>query len=158
MSSLPAPAPSHRIGVTVASHAASAQSSGYARFNALRKSLSKSSVESTESTVETSEVDAAEMERRACLEDEVIADQQLDKYEAEGIIDEAHPEWAYFKLDLVRYWQVCTATHKPSICSMLTKLCRQNKMSISSYSALLWMFYLYKPLQSRVRGYSHQAK
>lgn len=114
--SAPAPAPSRRIAAT-ASPAAKAQSSGFERFNAmrksqaLRKSLSKSSVESTESTTDSSvadasKVDAAEMERRACLEDELVVDQQLDKYEAEGIIDEAHPEWAYFKLDLVRYWQV----------------------------------------------------
>lgn len=56
----------------------------------------------------TPEADAAEIERRARVEDDVLVDRQLDKYVDEGILDPDHPEWAYFKLDLLRYWQAST--------------------------------------------------
>lgn len=62
---------------------------------------------STETAADASEADAASIERQAHVEDETIVGRQLDRYEDEGIIDQDHPEWAYFKLDLLRYWQVC---------------------------------------------------
>lgn len=103
-----APTPSRRVVIT-SSRAVEAQQSGLDRFNSLRKSSSRSSVDSSDTSTEASEVtDDAETERRACLEDETIVDRQLNKYEDEGIVDHEHPEWSYFKLDLIKYWSVCT--------------------------------------------------
>lgn len=53
------------------------------------------------------DVDAAELEHRARLEDKDIVDRQLNKYVDEGILDDDHREWVAFNFDLLRYWQVC---------------------------------------------------
>lgn len=105
-SSCSAPALSRSVAATPSSKAARAQQSGLERFHSLRKSIRKSSsgssIGSMEAVAEThAEVDPAEIERQAHLEDEEIVDRQLSKYVDEGILNVDHPEWAYFKLDLV---------------------------------------------------------
>ncbi|KAJ7625217.1 hypothetical protein B0H17DRAFT_1218798 [Mycena rosella] len=87
------------------SHSARSQAAGLARLNALSKSLSASSFDSPPPTTasEPSEAEKAEAERRAVLEDGRLVDEELQRYEAEGIMDEDNPEFADF--GLLRYWQ-----------------------------------------------------
>lgn len=109
---MPTSTPSRCAVVTSSSHVVNAQQSGLALFHSLRKSLSKSaSIESTESTPETCEIDAVKLERQARLEDEAIVDRKLDQFIADGLVEKGHPEWELFKLDVMKYWQVCTHRH-----------------------------------------------
>lgn len=88
-----------------ASQAARSQTSGLARFHALSKSLSGSDFDAPAApAAELSESEKAEAERLAKIEDRRLVDEEIDQYEAEGIMDETNPEFA--DLDLLRYWQV----------------------------------------------------
>jgi hypothetical protein len=88
-----------------ASHAARSQASGLVRFHALSKSLSGSDFDTpTAPATEMFESEKAEAERLAELEDRRLVDEEIDQYEAEGVMDETNPEFA--DLDLLRYWQV----------------------------------------------------
>lgn len=90
-----------------ASHAALSQASGYARFNQLALSLSAPTLPSSSSTQEDTADqvrDPEEQERRAVEEDRKVVEAAILAYEAEGILDENHPESKDF--DLLRYWQV----------------------------------------------------
>ena len=92
-----------------ASHAALSQASGYARFNQLARSLSaptlpSSSESSTQEDTADQVRDPKEQERRAVEEDRKVVEAAILAYEAEGILDENHPESKDF--DLLRYWQV----------------------------------------------------
>lgn len=112
-SDTPASAPSRRpFAAPTASRAAQAQASGFARLNTLAKSLSASSLPSTQSpppsipheTPNLTDAEKEEIESRAVAEDERIVDRELACYENDGIIDEDHAEFQDF--DLLRYWQV----------------------------------------------------
>ncbi|KAJ6555689.1 hypothetical protein DFH09DRAFT_1084855 [Mycena vulgaris] len=103
---LPATATRRAVNPLSASHAARAQSKGFARFNALAKSLSGSDLELARDSppaVELTEQEKAEAERRTVAEDERIVDKELGKYEGEGVIDESSPE--FDDLDLLRCWE-----------------------------------------------------
>ncbi|KAJ6531504.1 hypothetical protein DFH09DRAFT_1093179 [Mycena vulgaris] len=103
---LPATATRRAVNPPSASRAARAQSKGFAHFNALAKSLSGSDLEPARDSppaVELTEQEKAEAERRAVAEDERIVDEELGKYEGEGVIDESSPE--FDDLDLLRYWE-----------------------------------------------------
>ncbi|KAF7373885.1 putative AC transposase [Mycena sanguinolenta] len=88
-----------------ASQAAQALTSGFARFNALAKSLSDPDIGSPSPATPTvqSDEERAEAECRAVIEDERIIDDELTLYEAEGILDESNPEFK--NLDLVHFWE-----------------------------------------------------
>jgi hypothetical protein len=96
------------IVIPSASHAAQAQASGFARLNSLARSLSASAPPTptidTPEVPEITEAEKEDAERRACVEDEQIVDAELGRYEADGIVDEEHPDGQDF--DLLRFWQV----------------------------------------------------
>ncbi|KAJ7482848.1 ribonuclease H-like domain-containing protein [Mycena galericulata] len=88
------------------SHAARSQAHGLARLNKLAKSLSGSDFESPAPSTPATELTEAEKEeaaRIADLEDRRLTGEELEQYEAEGVIAEGHPEFEDF--DLLRYWE-----------------------------------------------------
>ena len=94
------------VRTPLASHAALAQASGYARFNQLARSLSAPTLSSSSNVQDSADqvVDPEERERRAVEEDRKVVEAEILAYEAAGILDEDHPESKDF--DLLRYWQV----------------------------------------------------
>ncbi|KAJ6572662.1 hypothetical protein B0H10DRAFT_2237405 [Mycena sp. CBHHK59/15] len=109
---IPPTATRHAVNLPSASRAARAQTTGFARLNALAKSLSGSDLDPASDPSpmrELTEQEKAEAERRAVAEDERIVDEELGQYEAELIIDESSPQFE--DLDLLRYWE--PATQKP---------------------------------------------
>ncbi|KAJ6599791.1 hypothetical protein DFH09DRAFT_1070504 [Mycena vulgaris] len=104
---LPPTATRRAVNPPSASRAARAQSTGFARLNALAKSLSGSDLDSASDSSppkELTEQEKGEAECRAVAEDERIVDEELGQYEAEQIIDESSPEFE--DLDLLRYWEI----------------------------------------------------
>ncbi|KAJ7704561.1 hypothetical protein B0H17DRAFT_1126873 [Mycena rosella] len=103
---LPATTTRRAVNPLSASRAARAQSSGFACLNALAKSLSGFDLDSARDSPpadELTEQEKAEAEHRAVAEDERIVDEELEKYEGQGVVDESNPEFE--DLDLLRYWE-----------------------------------------------------
>jgi hypothetical protein len=100
----------HAFVAPSTSRAASAQASGHARLNSLARSLSASSLPLSPPPLmplETRTPTAAEKEEAewcTVIKDERIIDQELSSYEADGVIDENHPEFDDF--GILHYWQV----------------------------------------------------
>ncbi|KAJ7667875.1 ribonuclease H-like domain-containing protein [Mycena polygramma] len=100
---IPATASRRVVQPPTTSYSARAQTSGLARFHTLSKSLSGSSSDfdspaASVASAELTEAEKAEAERLAVLEDQHLVDEEMDRYEAEGVMDERHPEFENFDL------------------------------------------------------------
>ena len=100
------------------------------------------------------EAEKEEAERLAVVEDEKIVDGELQRYEADGIIDDDHPESDDF--DILRYWQVRLFIY--IYCLILTACCSPSKLRTHCYEKLCSIFCQCKPPLSLANALSHQAR
>ncbi|KAF5378856.1 hypothetical protein D9615_006941 [Tricholomella constricta] len=91
-----------RRPITVGSHASRAQSSGFARFNALAKSLSSGSVTETETSDSVEAPPSGLSSEEQAAHDKATVNEEFRRWLASGLITDARE---LEELDLVRFWQ-----------------------------------------------------
>ncbi|KAF5375571.1 hypothetical protein D9615_009215 [Tricholomella constricta] len=91
-----------RRPITVGSHASRAQSSGFARFNALAKSLSSGSVTETETSDSVEAPPSGLSSEEQAAHDKATVNEEFRRWLTSGLITDARE---LEELDLVRFWQ-----------------------------------------------------